>query len=269
MIATELSAEGKAGLDALIGAPETGLIASDFDGTLSPIVSSPGQARPETGAIEALTRLARTVGSVAIITGRAAAEAVAVGGLDTIPGVVVLGHYGAERWEDGSLTTAPAPPGIATVRARLPALVADAAAGTRIEDKGTALAVHTRQTADPAATLESLRPALETLAAQAELALEPGKFVLELRPPGIDKGKALRDLVAERAARSAVYCGDDLGDLAAFAAIRQLRGDGIPGCTVCSSSPEAERVAREADLVADGPTGIVAFLEWLASSLHA
>jgi trehalose 6-phosphate phosphatase len=264
-----ISAEGEAGLDALIGAPETGLIASDFDGTLSPIVSEPGAARPAPGAIEVLTRLAAAVGTVAIITGRAAAEAVQVGGLETIGGVIVLGHYGAERWEHGSLTAAPALPGVAIVRAALPDLVADAPAGTRIEDKGTALAVHTRQTTAPAETLEALRPSLEALANEAGLALEPGKFVLELRPPGIDKGEALRGLVAERAATSTVYCGDDLGDLAAFAAVRRLRADGIPGCTVCSASPEAEQVARDADVVTDGPEGIVTFLEWLASSLHA
>jgi trehalose 6-phosphate phosphatase len=264
-----ISAEGKAGLDALIAAPETGLIASDFDGTLSPIVAEPGTARPEKGAIEVLTRLAARVGTVAIVTGRPAAEAVRVGGLDAISGVIVLGQYGAQRWEGGSLTDTSAPPGVATVRAALPDLIKDAPAGTRIEDKGSALAVHTRQTPDPAAALESLRPALEALAKEAGLVAEPGKFVLELRPPGIDKGTALRTLVAERAARSAVYCGDDLGDLAAFAAIRELRGKGIPGCTVCSASPEVTRVASEADVVADGPAGIVAFLEWLASSLHA
>jgi trehalose 6-phosphate phosphatase len=266
------SAEGQAGLDALIAAPRTGLIASDFDGTLSPIVSQPGAARPAAGAIEVLTRLAAKVGTVAIVTGRPAAEAVEVGGLDEIPGVIVLGHYGAQRWEGGPLTDAPAdfpPPGIVVVRAALPDLVRDAPEGTRIEDKGTALAVHTRQTADPAGTLESLRPALEALAKEAGLVAEPGKFVLELRPPGTDKGAALRGLVAERNAGSAIYCGDDLGDLAAFAAIRQLREDGIPGCTVCSGSPEAARVAAEADLVTDGPAGIVTFLEWLDSSLRA
>jgi trehalose 6-phosphate phosphatase len=269
----EISAAGKAGVDALLAEPRTGLIASDFDGTLSPIVSQPGTARPAPGAIEVLTRLAAAVGTVAIITGRAAEQAVLVGGLDTIPGVIVLGHYGAERWEGGSLTAAAAPPGVAVVRAALPGLISGAAAGTRIEDKGFALAVHTRQTADPVGTLESLRPSLETLAKEAGLALEPGRFVLELRPPGVDKGAALRGLVAERSAGSAIYCGDDLGDLAAFAAIRQLRSEGIPGATVCSATPEAARVAaqvaRDADIVTDGPAGIVAFLEWLASSLHA
>jgi trehalose 6-phosphate phosphatase len=264
-----ITAEGQAGLDALIRAPETGLIASDFDGTLSPIVSEPAAARPQAGAIEVLTRLASAVGTIAVITGRPAATAVQTGGLDAIPGIVVLGHYGAERWERGSLTAATAPPGVAVVRDALPGIVAGAPEGTRIEDKGTALAVHTRQTADPDGILEALRPALEALAADAGLAAEPGRFVLELRPPGIDKGAALRELAGERHARSVIYCGDDLGDLAAFAAISELRREGIPGCAVCSASPEAARVAEAADLVTDGPAGIVAFLERVASSLRA
>jgi trehalose 6-phosphate phosphatase len=261
--------EGKAAIDALIGEPESGLIASDFDGTLSPIVSEPSAARPQPGAIEVLTRLAAAVGTVAVVTGRPALQAIEVGGLDAVPGIIVLGQYGAQRWERGSLTAAPAPPGVEIVRAELPGVLSDAPAGTRIEDKGTALAVHTRQAPDPQGTLEALRPALERLAKEAGLVAEPGRFVLELRPPGTDKGTALRELVGERHARSVIYCGDDLGDLAAFAAIRELRREGSPGCAVCSASPEAARVARAADLVTDGPAGIVAFLERLASRLRA
>jgi trehalose 6-phosphate phosphatase len=264
-----VTVEGRDGIEAFIREPESGLIASDFDGTLSPIVAEPGAARPEPGAIEVLTRLAAAAGTVAIVTGRPALQAVEVGGLDTIGGIIVLGQYGAQRWEGGDLTAAPVPPGVDTVRAELPAIVADAAEGTRIEDKGTSLAVHTRQSADPRGTLQALRPALETLAKEAGLVAEPGRFVLELRPPGTDKGAALRELAGERHARSVIYCGDDLGDLAAFAAIGELRREGIPGCAVCSASPEAARVARAADLVTDGPKGIVAFLERLASRLRA
>jgi len=263
--------EGQAGLDALIQAPRTGLIASDFDGTLSPIVREPSAARAQPGAIEALARLATVVGTVAIVTGRPALSAVKAGGLDAIPGVVVLGHYGAERWEDGVVTESPAPPGVDTARLALPGILRKHGApeGARIEDKRIAVAVHTRQTGDPDGVLATLRPDLETLAEQAGLALEPGRFVLELRPPGIDKGTTLKALVAERSASAVIYSGDDLGDLAAFAAVRELRAEGTPGCTVCSGSPEAAPVAAEADLVTDGPAGIVTFLKGLASDVRA
>jgi len=263
------TAEGQAGLDAIVADPAHALIASDFDGTLAPIVADPAAAVAAPGAAAALARLAACAGTVAIITGRPAAEAIELGGLADVAGVIVLGHYGAERWQDGKLTAAAAPDGVARVREALPGVLAAAGApeGTRIEDKGTALAVHTRQTADPEAALAQLRESLAALAADAGLALEPGRFVLELRPPGSDKGTALRALVAERAARAVLFCGDDLGDLAAFAAVRALRADGVPGCMVGSLSQESPRVAEAADLVVDGPAGVVALLRALADAI--
>lgn len=262
------TAEGQAGLDAIAADPGHALIAMDFDGTLAPIVADPATAAPSPGAADALARLAASAGTMAIITGRRAADAIALGGFGDIKDLIVLGHYGGERWQGGELTAAAAPEGVARVRRELPGVLvaAGAPAGTRIEDKGTALAVHTRQTAGPEAALARLRGPLAALAAEAGLALEPGRFVLELRPPGTDKGTALRQLAAERAARAVLFCGDDLGDLAAFATVRALRADGVPGCTVCSLSPETPQVAEAADLVVDGPAGVVDLLRALASA---
>jgi trehalose 6-phosphate phosphatase len=249
--------------------PAHALFATDYDGTLAPIVDDPAEAVAAPGAVAALARLAGRVGTVAIITGRAAADAVSLGGLAEVPGLIVLGHYGAQRWQAGVLSAPPAPPGVQTVREALPGLLAEVAApeGTTVEDKGTALAVHTRRTADPAAALALLREPLARLAMSAALTLEPGRLVLELRPPGMDKGAALRGLAEERAASSVLFCGDDLGDLAAFAAIRQLRADGIPGCAVASESRETPQVAEAADLAVAGPPGIAAFLSALADEL--
>jgi trehalose 6-phosphate phosphatase len=206
---------------------------------------------------------------VAVITGRPAADAVALGGLAGVPGLIVLGHYGAQRWQEGVLSAPPVPAGVQAARAELPGLLAAVAApaGTVIEDKGTALAVHTRRTADPAAALELLREPIGRLAERAALTVEPGRLVLELRPPGMDKGAALRGLTVERGAGAVLFSGDDLGDLTAFAAIRQLRADGIPGCAVASESAETPQVAEAADLVVDGPPGLVRFLSALADTL--
>jgi trehalose 6-phosphate phosphatase len=264
-----VTAEGQAGLDAISADPGRALIATDFDGTLSPIVPDPAAARAYPGAADALARLATAAGTVAIITGRPAADAVAFGGFAAIGGLIVLGHYGAERWQDGAIITARASEGVAAARDALPGVLAAVGApeGTRIEDKGSAVAVHTRQAADADGALARLREPLAELAARTGLALEPGRYVLELRPPGTDKGTALRALVRERTARSVLFCGDDLGDLAAFAAVRELRADGIPGCTVCSRSPESPQVAAAADVVTDGPAGIVALLSALADAI--
>jgi trehalose 6-phosphate phosphatase len=261
--------EGRAGLAAIQRDPVAALIAMDFDGTLAPIVADPREARADPGAVAGLRGLAGLVGTLAVITGRPAAEAVELGGFGAVPGLIVLGHYGGERWEAGELTAPEPPPGVEAARGRLPQLIADAGApeGVRIEDKGSALAVHTRRAADPAGALAALREPLAGLAADVGLVVEPGRLVIELRPPGMDKGAALTALVAEREAGPVLFAGDDLGDLAAFAAVRALRGDGHPGVTVCSASGEVSELAAEADLVVDGPGGVAALLGSLARSL--
>jgi trehalose 6-phosphate phosphatase len=266
-----VTAEGRAGLAALLAEPGRALVALDFDGTLSPIVADPAAARAHPGAVPALGQLAAVVGTVAVITGRPAASAVDLGGFEAVPGLVVLGHYGLERWADGALESPPRQPGVEAARAELPGLLAGAGApdGTRIEDKGHAVAVHTRQAADPQAALDRLRGPLGGLAGRHGLALEPGRMVIELRPPGMDKGQALRALVQQRGPSAVMFCGDDLGDAAAFGAVRALRGEGVPGLTVFSGSAEVTALAERADLVVDGPDGVVALLGSLAAAVAA
>jgi trehalose 6-phosphate phosphatase len=263
------SAAGRAGLAALLQDPGRALVALDFDGTLSPIVDDPAAAHAHPGAADAMCRLAPLVGTLALITGRHASAAVELGGLDRVPGLIVLGQYGRQRWEAGVLTSPPVPAGVAAARRQLPAVLAEAGApeGTWTEDKQDALAVHTRRTADPGQALERLRRPLADLAERTGLAVEPGRMVIELRPPGSDKGRALRDLVRQRAAAAVMYCGDDLGDEPAFRAVADLRGEGIPGLAVCSGSTEVSALAELADLVVDGPDGVVALLNALADAL--
>jgi trehalose 6-phosphate phosphatase len=64
-----------------------------------------------------------------------------------------------------------------------------------------------------------------------------------------------------------MYCGDDLGDVPAFRAVAQLRGDGIAGLAVCSGSAEVSALTDLADLVVDGPDGVVALLDALAAAM--
>ena len=163
---------------------------ADFDGTLAPIVARPRRRAAAPGALPALTALAGAMGTLAVITGRPAADAVDLGGLETVPGLIVLGHYGWQRWQDGELTATAAPPAVEAARAALPGVLRAAGApeGTWVEDKAHAVAVHTRGTADPEAALDRLRDPLGELAAGLGLAAEPGRFVIELRPPGVDKG---------------------------------------------------------------------------------
>ncbi|MGW7048764.1 trehalose-phosphatase [Streptomyces avermitilis] len=271
---TPATPAGRDGLDAILARPGRAVLAFDFDGTLAPIVPDPDQARAHPDAVPALAALAPKVASVAVITGRPAGVAVRYGGFAGVPGLehlVVLGHYGAERWDAVSGTVkAPAPhPGVAAVRAELPGFLDRIGAwqGTWIEEKGRAVAVHTRRATDPQAAFEALREPLTGLAARHGLIVEPGRMVLELRPPGMDKGVALLEYAREIGAEAVMYAGDDLGDLPAFAAVDKLRSDGVPGLLVCSGSSEVTELAERADLVVDGPPGVVSLLYALAARL--
>ncbi|MFI7103406.1 trehalose-phosphatase [Streptomyces sp. NPDC050161] len=275
------TAAGRAGLAALLAEPQRAVIALDFDGTLAAIVPDPEQARAHPGATAALGRLVPRLRAAAVITGRPVEVAVRLAGVTGAPGLdhlVVLGHYGAERWEAASNTVhaPPPPPAVAAVAAELPGVLAASGVWhgpwteTAIEAKGgRALAVHTRRAPDPQGAFDRLRAPLSALAARHGLIVEPGRLVLELRPPGMDKGVALTDWVRESGARTVLYAGDDLGDLAAFDAVERLRADGLTGLLVCSGSAEVAELAARADLVVDGPDGVVALIDGLADRLAA
>jgi trehalose 6-phosphate phosphatase len=266
------AAQSRAGLAtlfaALVADPAGALVACDYDGTLAGIVADPGLAVPQPGAVEVLARLADLVGQVAVVTGRAADEAVRLGGLVAVPRLVVLGLYGRQRWSGGVLTDPGPPLGLDAAEQDARRLVEGAAPGVRLELKGGSFAVHTRQASDPAAALAALQDPLLAVAAAYGLAAEPGRFVLELRAPGSDKGRAVAELAAELPARSVLFAGDDVGDLPAFEAVRALAASGVPAWAVAASSAEAPEVAAAADLVVEGPAGVVRLLAGLADLLQ-
>jgi trehalose 6-phosphate phosphatase len=274
-LAVPVTAAGRAGLAAILEDPAGALLAVDYDGVLAPIVADPANAPPQPGAVAALARLAGRLGSAAVISGRPAQVVVDYcrffeeAGLSNL---VVFGLYGQQRWDahTGELISPPPPPALSAVRQELPALL-DRVGVTDawIEDKTVAVAVHTRRSADPAVALATLTPAIMECAQRHGLAAEPGRFVLEIRAPGVDKGAVLTSYARDRSARSVCYIGDDLGDLPAFDAVEALRGNGIPGLTVASGSTEVTAVAGRADLVVDGPPGVVSLLTSLAGALSS
>jgi trehalose 6-phosphate phosphatase len=269
------TAAGKAGLAAIVNEPEGALLSFDFDGVLSPIVDEPEQSQAFPGIFAKLTDIGQYVNSVAIITGRPVRFMVSRDGFDllkAIPGFVVFGLYGLERWDAVSLEIVSGQSGsrdITEARKELEQLLSQAGAveGSWLEDKGSAVAVHTRRAADPAGALEVLSKPVHDLAARHHLRVEPGKFVLEVRPHGVNKGDVLRGVIRDRDIRSALYAGDDLGDLSAFAALDEFRLHGIPSVKVCSASGEALEVAEAADLVVDGPAGIAEMLTNLRAQI--
>jgi trehalose 6-phosphate phosphatase len=185
--------------------------------------------------------------------------------------LTVLGAYGAERWDGATRELRlPGPhTGVMAARAELPAVLRETVPSDQafIEDKGGALAVHTRRSADPGGTFAALQEPLTALAARHALTLEPGRYVLELRPPGTDKGAALTNLARTVEPSALLYAGDDLGDLAAFAAVARLRESGLPGLRICSGSTEVPELADATDLTVDGPPGVAALLTTLADAI--
>jgi trehalose 6-phosphate phosphatase len=262
-------------LQAVLDHPDETLVGIDFDGTLAPIVADPEQAHADPRAVAALARLGTLLGTVAVITGRPARTAVRLGGFRGVAGLghlVVLGQYGVERWDAATdeFDIPPDPGQVAALEQEIPPLLDRLGQGAaHVEHKGRAVVVHTRQLPDPDASFATLTGPLNDLAERHEMVVEPGKNVLEIRSPGVDKGIALRDIVAETGARQVVFVGDDLGDLPAYRVVEELRREGRGGLLVCSASHEEDALSALADVVVQGPEGVATWLEELADALEA
>jgi trehalose 6-phosphate phosphatase len=256
-------------LGPLVDRPGSTAILTDFDGTLAPIVRLPEEARPLDGIPRVLADLADRYAVVAVISGRPVSFlthhlVLPRPSPDQRPGLLLVGQYGLERTDgDGGVTVEPAAAEWApVVEASAHALRATVPPGVLVETKGLAVTVHWRTAPDQE------EEAVAAAVAEAErtgLIAHPGRLSLELRPPlAIDKGSVVRSLVA--GCKAAVYFGDDLGDLPAFEALRQV-GEGPAVSTLCVAVADAESdpvVLESADLVLDGPAEVVSVLRWLA-----
>lgn len=259
---------------ALVATAADAVVGLDMDGTLSPIVDDPGLAHIHPDAPEVLVDLAEAVRAIAVITGRPARQALALGGLDEVGDEIgrrgkelhVFGQYGNERWSSGSRRiVSPRPPvGLAAFIGDLGRLLRRAdAADAYVEEKGLAVAIHTRRLADPGAAQQRLAGPVAEAAARCGLVVEPGRNVLEVRAPGMDKGTAVHTITEEVTAKGFLFAGDDLGDVEAFRAVAELREQGLATLLVCSASSEQSALAPLADLVVPGPDGVLDLLRQL------
>ncbi|WP_243058975.1 trehalose-phosphatase [Nocardioides sp. SR21] len=274
------SADGEQKYAAFVRAARSAVVALDFDGTLSPIVDDPERAHIHPEAGDVLADLADVVAAVAVITGRPARQALDLGGLEEVGNAIgdtgkelyVFGQYGNERWSSSQhRIVSPRPPhGLATFLRDLPRALRQAdAAEAWVEDKGLAHAVHTRRLPDPDAAYARLLPVLRDLADRNGLVLEPGRQVIEVRAPGMDKGKAVEKLAAEIGAGGFLFAGDDLGDVEAFEAVQRLAKDGLPTLLVCSASAEESALVPLSDVVVHGPEGVLELLRRLIADVRS
>jgi trehalose 6-phosphate phosphatase len=253
--------EDAAGLARLIAplgrAPGETAMLFDVDGTLAPIVDDPRRAAVPEPTREALRALARTFALVACVSGRQAAEARRLVGVEEL---TYAGNHGLEMLRPGEREPALDPAlgdrGRAArdfAAAIPPETLADA--GIRIEDKGPIQALHWRG-ADDSRAAERRAAGLAERAEEAGLEPRWGRKVLELRPAvGVDKGTAVRRLLDRQDLRLALFAGDDRTDLDAFRALRELVAAGRLAGAVClgvASEEAPTELSQEADAVLGG-----------------
>ena len=192
-----------------------------------------------------------------MITGRPARQALDLGGLEEVGNAIgdagkelyVFGQYGNERWTSTNRRViSPRPPhGLATFLRELPAAAAPAgAADAHVEEKGLAVAVHTRRLRRPRRRLRARCCRLLARAGRAATtwSSSPAGNVIEVRSPGMHKGLAVDTLVEELDAGGFLFVGDDLGDLEAFEAVAALAKDGHADAAGLLGLRRGERAGR-------------------------
>ena len=220
----------------------------DVDGTLLDLAPRPDAVTVPSGLGGALRAAARRVGdALALVSGRPIAE------LDRLFAPLHLaaaGVHGSEiRYAEGGSIEA-------LVAASLPqALWHDLLAllrqfrGTLAENKTASFAVHYRQAAvAPEVLAAALKDFIDS-AAGLDLRLTAGLCVFEIRLPGFDKGRAIREFMARSPflGRIPVFIADDPMDCPGFEAARTGGGRGfsvgasLPGVEGCFASPRAVR----------------------------
>lgn len=199
----------------------------DFDGTLIDIAATPEAVDPGPAEIALLAKLQQaTEGALALISGRTIAR------MDELFAPLLLpsaGQHGAERRDARgrrhrhrfpAQALRPVAGGIRSFAARHRGLV--------FEDKGASVALHYRLAPELAsAAYEAVREAAEPLGDTVEV--QGGKMMVELKPAGCDKGRAIETFMQEPpfAGRVPVFLGDDLTDEYGFRVVNRLGGHSL------------------------------------------
>lgn len=221
----------------------------DFDGTLVEIAETPDAVRAERRLVGILQSLSAELGgALAIVSGRPLAEVDAHLAPERFP---AAGLHGLE------LRSAAGGPVMRPDGLDVPCDVRSALAsfaglhGLLLEEKGIAVALHYRSRPELADACRAA--ARRAIAGHPGLHALDGKMVVEIKPCGADKGRAVARLMAGApfAGRVPVFAGDDVTDEDGFRAVAEMGGFGVkvgPGETGAR-----HRVAS-----------VASFLGWLA-----
>jgi trehalose 6-phosphate phosphatase len=248
-------------------------VVTDIDGTISAIAPTPAEAMVDPGAKAALALLAERLAAVAVVSGRAPQDGVAMVGL---PELTYVGNHGLERIERGTPWTHPmaaaAQPAIAAALAEIES-AARAAADVPwllVENKGVTGTIHYRLAPDQIAAVALLEPLARAAATRHALRLTLGRMIFEVRPAlAVNKGTAIRELAKDLGLRGIVFFGDDVTDVDAFRALRELReaGEAATLRVGVLGSETSPAVLAEIDVSVDGVGSCAATLLALAARL--
>jgi len=230
--------------------------------------------RPEDATLSsdirgALASLCRRLPLVAVISGRAARDALAIVGLHQL---TYVGNHGMEQIEGGEHQVAEGfRPYLPEVRVAVRELRESLTTpGVWLEDKLLSISLHYRHAPDRNEAHLQIRRALASLPNRHRFRIIEGKRVVNLLPAlGASKGRAVSDLVSEYQLSAALFIGDDITDVDAFRSIQALRrGRSFRGVNVAVLGQEANpKVEREADFTLCDVAEVSRFLTRLADSL--
>jgi trehalose 6-phosphate phosphatase len=199
----------------------------DIDGTILDLAPSPQQVWVPPPLRRTLARIDDLTGSaMALVSGRSLND------IDLIFSplqLAAIGGHGAEMRASADATPyLRATPLSAALKRKL-AGVTELGPGILVEDKGYSLALHYRLAPDVAAELHA---AVETICAGAPkgtVEILPGKQVVEVKPAGINKAEAVRELMSfpPFAGRNPIFIGDDTTDEPVFGVIAKFGGLGF------------------------------------------
>lgn len=180
------------------------LVASDYDGVLSPIVDDPSAAVSYGPAVDALAAISECAGVHAVVISGRSREV-----LETLSGapptVTLVGNHGAQSADPTSAATA----------LEVAAAVADLARsfdGAVVEPKPLGAAFHYRNVERPDEAAAAAREIGEGFGAR----IIEGKMVIEIVVGHGDKGSAVATMREQWSAGAVVFFGDDVTDESVF-----------------------------------------------------
>ncbi len=238
------------------------LVATDYDGTLSPIVSDPALAKPHREAMVAIQTLAELPQThVAVISGRSLRDLAALTGEPE--GVHLVGSHGSEFDPDFAASLAPESTHLLHRVAEQLEKIASVGNGFLVEKKPASVAFHYRNV-----DAQMARQALEEVYAgfagtmNQGVHVRHGKMVVELSVVDTNKGVALETLRHRMGASAAIFFGDDVTDEDAFATlhgpdigIKVGGGESVARHRVDNPHEVAQVLARLCELRAAWVTG--------------